>query len=148
MAKQATQSSIFSPPGVLTKFRQECSIYESMPDAESSTDRLGWWKMHSSSFPILSRLARKVLCIPAASSKSERVFSVGGNTVSAKRGRLGPLTVQDLVMVACNLRLLREMELEDKEFALEDLVGERLNNNIEDGNEGECELMNISEDED
>ena len=40
------------------------------------------------------------------------------------------------------------MELEDKEFALEDLVGERLSNNIEDGNEGECELMNISEDED
>ena len=71
---------------------------------------------------------------------------MGGNTVSAKRGR--PLTVQDLVMVACNLRLLREMELEDKEFEIEDLVGERLNNNIEDGNEGECELMNISEDED
>ena len=56
--------------------------------------------------------------------------------------------MQDLVMVACNLRLLREMELEDKEFEIEDLVGERLNNNIEDGNEGECELMNISEDED
>ena len=73
---------------------------------------------------------------------------MGGNTVSAKRGRLRPLTVQDLVMVACNLRLLREMELEDKEFEIEDLVGERLNNNIEDGNEGECELMNISEDED
>ena len=116
-------------------------FYESMPDADGSTDRLGWWRMHSSTFPILSRLARKVLCIPAASSKFELEFSAGGNTVSAKRGRLGPLTVQDLVIVACNLRLLREMKLEDKEFTLE-----RLKNNIEYGNEDD--LMNISEDED
>ena len=49
--------------------------------------------------------------------------------MSAKRGRLGPLTVQDLIIVACNLRLLKEKEMEDKEFALEVMEIGLINNN-------------------
>ena len=103
-----------------SQFRKECASYESLPDADNQTDRLQWWKNHEESFPLLSKLARQILCIPAASSKSERVFSVGGNTVSTKRGRLGDITVQNLVLVACNMRLLKEMEGEEK-FSDEEL---------------------------
>ena len=49
MRKEANQTNVFTP-GILSKFKQECSIYESMPDADSSTNRLLWWKMHSSTF--------------------------------------------------------------------------------------------------
>ena len=92
----------------------------------NQTDRLQWWKHHEKSFPLLSKLARRILCIPAASSKSERVFSVGGNAVSAKRGRLGTFTVQNLILVACNLRLLKQMEGEE-EFSDEELEESAMN---------------------
>ena len=58
--------------------------------------------------PILSKLARKVLCIPAASSKSERVFSLAGNTISKKCTRLSATTARDLVVISSNLNLLKE----------------------------------------
>ena len=106
----------------VSQFRKECASYEAMPDADNTTDRLQWWSHHSESFPILSKLARQILCIPAASSKSERTFSVGGNTVTSKRGSLGPFTVQDLITVACNLRLLKMMEKDDEDK--EDSEGE------------------------
>ena len=38
--------------------------------------------MHETQFPLLSHMARIVFAVPAASSKSERVFSVAGNTDS------------------------------------------------------------------
>ena len=43
----------------------------------------------------------------SASSKSKRVFSVAGNTVTPKRASLNPEKVEDLVVVKCNLELLR-----------------------------------------
>ena len=48
---------------------------------------------HQEQFPLLSYLARVVLAVPAASSKSERVFSVAGNMVTPKRNRLAPQQV-------------------------------------------------------
>ena len=105
-----------------------------MPDADNQTDRLQWWKNHEESFPLLSKLARQILCIPAASSKSERVFSVGGNTVSNKRGRLGAITVQNLVLVASNMRLLKEMEEEEK-FSDEELEEPAEDNSDEESDE-------------
>ena len=57
----------------------------------------------------LALLARVIFPIPAASSKSERVFSVAGRVVTPDRNRLAPEMVEDLVTLKCNLRLLREL---------------------------------------
>ena len=38
-------------------------------------DPLMWWKCHETFFPIISKLARKYLAIPASTAPSERVFS-------------------------------------------------------------------------
>ena len=57
----------------------------------------------------LALLVRVVFAIPAASSKSERVFSVAGRVVTPDRNRLAPEMVEDLVMLKCNLRLLRNL---------------------------------------
>ena len=70
---------------------------------------------------ILSRLAllvRVVFAIPAASSKSERVFSVAGRVVTPDRNRLAPEMVEDLVMLKCNLRLLRNLLSDWKTYFL------------------------------
>ena len=57
----------------------------------------------------LALLVRVVFAIPAASSKSERVFSVAGRIVTPDRNRLAPEMVEDLVTLKCNLRLLRNL---------------------------------------
>jgi hypothetical protein len=47
------------------------------------------WRQHATKYPILSQLARKILCIPATSAPSERVFSVAGLAICNNRARLG-----------------------------------------------------------
>ena len=58
---------------------------------------LMWWKVHAVRFPYLSRLARRYLAMPGASV--ERLFSVAGQVVTAKRARLDPSTVTLLVFL-------------------------------------------------
>ncbi|XP_055055329.2 uncharacterized protein [Misgurnus anguillicaudatus] len=60
---------------------------------ENDIDVLGWWKINKPSYPKLAKLARSVLCIPASSSSSERVFSAAGRTISERRTALKPSTV-------------------------------------------------------
>ena len=66
-----------------------------------------WWRHHEAQFPLLSKTVKVVFPTPAASS--ERVFSVAGNVVTPKRARLNPEKIEDLVVVKCNLRLLKGM---------------------------------------
>ena len=57
---------------------------------------------------------RVVFPVLTASFKSERVFSVAWNTVTPKRATLNPEKVEDLVVVKCNLELLRIMGMRHK----------------------------------
>ena len=83
---QATCSSI----PVEAKIRKEVEDYllATKPDPESNP--LDWWKLHAKLYPTLAQLAKKYLCIPAASSDSKRVFSSSGHIVSKKRCSLKP----------------------------------------------------------
>jgi hypothetical protein len=62
-------------------------------------DPLLWWKHHEFSMPIMGKLARCYLAIPATSASSERVFSIGGLTVSDNRTRLDADIVSDFVVL-------------------------------------------------
>ena len=79
-----------------------------MPDADSGIDQLLWCKDHQQQFPLLSFLARVVLAVPAASSKNERMFSVVGNIVTLKRASLNPEEGEQLIVIKCNMQLLRQ----------------------------------------
>ena len=76
---------------------------ELLPYAPSSVDQLERWKNHQEQFPLLSHLVRIVFPVPAASSKSERVFSASGNVVTAKRASLNSEKMEDLVIVKMQL---------------------------------------------
>ncbi len=56
----------------------------------SVNDPLQWWKMKEVRFPIIAKIARDILCIPATSAPSERLFSAAGLTIAADRARLLP----------------------------------------------------------
>ena len=44
----------------------------------SDSNLLDWWKFHAKLYLTLAQLAKKYLCIPAASSATEQVFSSSG----------------------------------------------------------------------
>ena len=76
-------------------------------DTTAKFNILLWWKLKGApTFPIMSRVARSVLCIPASNSKSESNFSDAGNTLTKKRSVLKPAIVNDLLFVQSNQDLV------------------------------------------
>jgi len=62
-----------------------------------------WWRRIDKLLPLLSKVEDFIFSsIPASSSKSERVFSCGGNFVSKKRNKLAPKKVDDLIIIKEN----------------------------------------------
>ena len=55
--------------------------FESLPRLEKDGDRLLWWKIHEASLPMLAMIVKEIFVIPASSSKSERLFSIGTQVV-------------------------------------------------------------------
>lgn len=81
----------------------EVNSYLLSPTIDSEADPLAWWKLHHLTYPKLSKLARRYLCIPATSSPSERLSSTSGNVVTCQRACLKPTKVNMLVFLAKNL---------------------------------------------
>ena len=63
---------------------------------ESDTDPLKWWREYETTYPALTKVAKKNLLIPATSSPSEWVLSCSGNIVTCNRASLNPQTVDRL----------------------------------------------------
>ncbi|XP_074549985.1 E3 SUMO-protein ligase ZBED1-like [Halichoeres trimaculatus] len=65
-------------------------------------DPLVWWCEKEQSFPKLSHLAHRYLCVPATSVPAERVFSAAGLIVNRLRSRLTPEHVDMLIALNKN----------------------------------------------
>jgi len=63
-----------------------------------------WWRVNKAKFPILARLARIHLAIPATSVPAERLFSCGGNVISKKRSRLTSTNATMLISLHFNAK--------------------------------------------
>lgn len=81
----------------------EVSAYTSLPTIPVEKDPLQWWKANEDEFPRLAKLARKVLCVPATSVSSERLFSSSGNIQTVFRCSLKPDKLNMLVFLHKNL---------------------------------------------
>uniref|UniRef100_A0ACD5YB27 Uncharacterized protein n=1 Tax=Avena sativa TaxID=4498 RepID=A0ACD5YB27_AVESA len=60
-------------------------------------DLLNWWKVNSLRYPVLAKMARRFLTIPASSVSSESTFSTGGRVLDDYRSSLKPYMVEALV---------------------------------------------------
>ena len=100
---KATEPTPRQSVPVEVSIRREFEIYAVNQDAcHIDADPLVWWKVNHHSYPLLSQLAQKYLCVTATSCSSERLFSVSGNIVTKKRTALKPHRVDQLVFLACN----------------------------------------------
>ncbi|KAJ5350258.1 hypothetical protein N7541_007985 [Penicillium brevicompactum] len=59
-----------------------------------------YWKDHQREWPVLTRLARDLLSIPATGAGAERLFTVAQNICHSRGGHLDESTMRDLVMYA------------------------------------------------
>ena len=76
-------------------------------EAGPSGPLLLWWQSKAKEWPILARAVRSILCIPAASARSENNFSDAGNTITEKRNQLKPPVVNALMFMRSNKDLKR-----------------------------------------
>lgn len=81
----------------------EVNHFLKMPTLDPDSNALEWWKTNAERLPTLSRVVRQLLCIPATSVPSERIFSTSGNVVTKKRASLRPDNVDMLVFLNKNL---------------------------------------------
>ena len=132
------------------KIRKEMERYESFSFPDKKANILFWWKQHEGVLPLLASLAKRILAIPASSSKSERVFSTGGNIVTAKRNRLSPKNVECLIVIKENMAMvesfmqkggytIKKYENETNPFAVIDIEETYQNPDDEDEDGGEWE---------
>ncbi|OAJ41345.1 hypothetical protein BDEG_24966 [Batrachochytrium dendrobatidis JEL423] len=57
-------------------------------------DPLEWWKHHGLDFPLLAKMARDYLAIPATSASSEHAFSKARHLITDSRTRLSDQTIR------------------------------------------------------
>jgi hAT family C-terminal dimerisation region len=78
-----------------------------------------FWKKHEDEFPILARIARDILSIPASGAGVERLFNCARDICHYRRGQLKAETIKDLMLHLCSSKF----ELEQSEL---DMVKEYL----------------------
>ena len=64
-----------------------------------NNENLLFWKQHSFMWPRLASVACCYLGIPAASTSSERTFSLAGCTLENRRSQLASESVDDLLFI-------------------------------------------------
>jgi hypothetical protein len=82
----------------LTLYRQEAPI--PMKDYSGNyNDPLSWWNLNERKFKHLSILASRILCTPATSASSKRIFSTAGLTIAKDRAHLASNTANELIFL-------------------------------------------------
>ena len=86
------------------------------PVVGKEVDICKYWQGKQYEYPIVAKIARDHLAIPATSAPSERVFSVGSDLVTKKRNRLAPGTVREILCLR-DWGILEDAENIDSEGA-------------------------------
>ncbi|PWA46371.1 zinc finger BED domain-containing protein RICESLEEPER 2 [Artemisia annua] len=82
-------------------------------------DILNWWKLNSPRFPIVSKMAKDILCIQVSTVASESAFSASGRVLDPYRNSLSPSIVEALV---CTQDWIRTSSRNITMDTLEDLM--------------------------
>ena len=75
----------------------EIFSYLKLPVLKKGDSPLRFWEQNETSFPTLSKMARKYLALPATSGSVERLFSVAGSLARSRRARLSISTMEKIL---------------------------------------------------
>ena len=64
---------------------------------------LDWWRNNENQFPLIAKMAKRYLAIPATSAPSERVWSLSAFVINAKRARLDSEVVSKMMFIEENV---------------------------------------------
>ena len=64
---------------------------------------LEFWRKRQLNYPDLARIARYILCCPATSVSSERLFSCASDQIWGKRNNLEAETFEKIVFIDANI---------------------------------------------
>lgn len=98
-----TTSSASTPATSIAE--REIKQYQDAPSLPLTEDPLIWWKTQEHVYPLLSRLARRHLCVPGTSVSAERVFSTAGDIISASRSALKSEHADQLLFLKKNMHI-------------------------------------------
>ena len=96
------EEMMISEPSLTTEFDK----YLAEPPSPRRESPLKWWKENYTRFKVVSYVARRLLCMPAMTTSSERVFSTAGLTVNKLRSCLKPKNVDALIFLNKNISKL------------------------------------------
>ncbi|XP_063067164.1 zinc finger BED domain-containing protein 4-like [Engraulis encrasicolus] len=74
-----------TPQTIAEKVQEEIQRYRDLPSTLTSVNPVTWWWTERNTFPLLSDLAGRYLCVQASSTPAERTFSTAGDTISQER---------------------------------------------------------------
>lgn len=89
--------------------KTEISAYENVNLPYSPEfNVLQWWKNNQQQFPLLYKIACKLLAVPASSAASERAFSVAKNLINNKRCKIATTddSVNKIMFLHSNIDIL------------------------------------------
>ena len=93
------------PKSVIERAKDEVDFYRSESPVDLKDCPLTWWGQHQHRMPVLANFAKKILCIPATSVPSERVFSTAGGIVTSQRASISSENVDMLIFLKKNFSL-------------------------------------------
>ncbi|CAB1100752.1 unnamed protein product [Ectocarpus sp. CCAP 1310/34] len=79
------------------QMKSEVLRYRGVTSMNPDGNPLTWWDQHKATFPLLRELSHRILCVPASSAASERLFSKAGLTLTKQRSLLAGNRVAQLV---------------------------------------------------
>ena len=90
------------PNASQARLRQEIELYLQDGDDAIDVGAMQWWSKKAALYPNIAKLAKTVLCIPASSVESERIWSLAGNIITKKRASLLPENLDMLLFLNHN----------------------------------------------
>jgi len=102
-ASPRRQDDVGIPTRSRDSMQHELELYLEEPRIDRlKGNPLEWWRAHQRQYPAVATVARQLLCIPATSVPSERLFSKAGNVITKKRNQLNPLKAQKVIFLMEN----------------------------------------------
>ncbi|XP_076737306.1 zinc finger BED domain-containing protein 4-like [Maylandia zebra] len=81
----------------------EVRSYIDEPLCQRSADPLSWWETKAYTYPRLTQVMTRRLCIVATSVPSERIFSKTGQIMNDRRNRISSSKLRHLIFLNANL---------------------------------------------